>query len=90
MTPAEQHAKLVREVDAANYRYYVLDDPILTDADFDALVGDLRKALDDNQVAPENRDELLKNNGHFVYRGYAQLARRFLFVTVFSPIHPIL
>ncbi len=27
--------------------------------DFDALVGDLRKALDANQVSPANRDELL-------------------------------
>ncbi len=31
----------------------------ITEADFDALVGDLRKALDDNKVAPADRDELL-------------------------------
>jgi hemoglobin len=31
----------------------------ITDADFDALVGDLRKALDENKVAPADRDELL-------------------------------
>jgi DNA ligase (NAD+) len=42
MNPAERHAKLVREIDAQSYRYYVLDDPILTDADFDRLLRELR------------------------------------------------
>ena len=42
MSPAERHAKLVREIDAHNYRYYVLDDPSVTDADFDKLLRDLR------------------------------------------------
>jgi DNA ligase (NAD+) len=42
MTPAERHAELVREIDAHNYRYYVLDDPTVSDADFDKLLRDLR------------------------------------------------
>ncbi len=42
MSPAERHAKLVREADAHNYRYYVLDDPVVTDADFDRLLRELR------------------------------------------------
>ncbi|HXX69574.1 MAG TPA: NAD-dependent DNA ligase LigA [Polyangiaceae bacterium] len=42
MTPAERHAELVREIDAHNYRYYVLDDAVLTDADFDRLLRELR------------------------------------------------
>src|SRR5260370_1387248 len=29
-TPAQAHAQLVREIDAHNYRYYALDDPIVT------------------------------------------------------------
>jgi fatty acid desaturase len=37
-----------------------------------------------------NRALLLKGNGHFVYRGYGELARRWLFVPVFSPVHPFL
>jgi DNA ligase (NAD+) len=41
-TAAERHAELVREIDAHNYRYYVLDDPIVTDADFDRLLRELR------------------------------------------------
>jgi len=32
----------------------------IDDADFDALVADLRKALDDNKAAAADRDELLK------------------------------
>jgi DNA ligase (NAD+) len=42
MTPAQRHAQLVREIDAHNYRYYVMDDPIVTDADFDRLLRELR------------------------------------------------
>ncbi len=42
MTPAQRHAALVHEIEASNYRYYVLDDPTLTDAEFDRLVRDLR------------------------------------------------
>jgi len=38
----------------------------------------------------DNRVELLENNAHFVYKGYGELARRYLFVPVFSPVHPIL
>ncbi len=42
VTPAERHAQLVREIDAHNYRYYVLDDPGVGDAEFDALLRELR------------------------------------------------
>ncbi|HEX3772746.1 MAG TPA: NAD-dependent DNA ligase LigA, partial [Polyangiaceae bacterium] len=42
MTPAQRHADLVREIDAHNYRYYVLDDSIVSDADFDELLRELR------------------------------------------------
>jgi DNA ligase (NAD+) len=46
MTPAERHAQLVREIDAHNYRYYVLDDPLVSDADFDRLLRELRTLED--------------------------------------------
>ena len=45
MKPSERHAALVREIEAHNYRYYVLDDPQVTDAQFDALLREL-KALE--------------------------------------------
>jgi len=38
----------------------------------------------------ENRAALLQSNGNFVYRGYAELASKYLFVPVFSPVHPFL
>lgn len=43
--PRAEHSRLVRELEAHEYRYYVLDDPVVTDADFDALMKKL-KALE--------------------------------------------
>jgi DNA ligase (NAD+) len=56
MTPAERHAQLVREIDAHNYRYYVLDDPIVSDADFDRLMRQLRALEDEHPglVTPDS------------------------------------
>jgi DNA ligase (NAD+) len=42
MTKAERRAEDLRDrVEEANYRYYVLDDPQITDAEFDALLREL-------------------------------------------------
>jgi len=38
----------------------------------------------------QNREALLSTNGHFVFRGYAQIARRYLLRPVFHPVHPLL
>lgn len=40
-SPAERHAKLVRDITAHEYRYYVLDDPVISDAEYDALYKQL-------------------------------------------------
>jgi fatty acid desaturase len=37
----------------------------------------------------ENREKLLKHNGHYVFRGYWQIARRWFLKPVFVPVHPI-
>ena len=42
MEPKARHAALAREIAAHDYRYYVLDDPSVTDAQFDALIRELR------------------------------------------------
>jgi len=42
MEPKARHAALAREIAAHDYRYYVLDDPNVTDAQFDALIRELR------------------------------------------------
>lgn len=52
-TPEDRHAQLVREIEAHDYRYYVLDDPIVSDADYDELYRKL--------VALENEHPELKN-----------------------------
>jgi fatty acid desaturase len=36
----------------------------------------------------ENRAQLLERNRHFVFPGYAHLARRFFLTPVFNPVHP--
>ena len=41
-TPKARHAALVQEIRAHNHRYYVLDAPSLSDADYDALYRELR------------------------------------------------
>jgi fatty acid desaturase len=38
----------------------------------------------------EHRREVLERNGHFVFAGYGELARKYLLVPVFSPVHPTL
>lgn len=37
----------------------------------------------------ENRAKLMKHNGNFVFRGYAEIARRWMFKPVFVPVHPV-
>ncbi|WP_433326979.1 NAD-dependent DNA ligase LigA [Spirillospora sp. CA-294931] len=38
---ARRHAELSERLDEANYRYYVLDDPTLADADYDRMMREL-------------------------------------------------
>lgn len=42
MTPRVRHDQLVRELLAHDYRYYVLDDAVVTDAQYDLLMRELR------------------------------------------------
>jgi DNA ligase (NAD+) len=41
-TPKQRHAELVTEIAAHDYRYHVLDDPVISDAEYDALYAELR------------------------------------------------
>jgi DNA ligase (NAD+) len=40
-TITQRHAELAREIRAHDYRYYVLDDPVLSDREYDALYREL-------------------------------------------------
>jgi DNA ligase (NAD+) len=42
----QRHAELSRQLDEANYRYYVLDSPTISDADYDQAMREIR-ALED-------------------------------------------
>jgi DNA ligase (NAD+) len=41
--PAERAAQLRTEIERHNYQYYVLDDPLISDAEFDALFRELQQ-----------------------------------------------
>jgi DNA ligase (NAD+) len=41
--PFERHRKLAEEIRAHDHRYYVLDDPLITDREYDALYAELRE-----------------------------------------------
>ncbi len=43
MTPKERMAELTRILDEANYNYYVLDEPTITDQEFDKYLRELEK-----------------------------------------------
>lgn len=53
---AQRHQKLVTELRTADYRYYVLDDPELTDRDYDALFTELKtlEAAHPELVTPDS------------------------------------
>jgi DNA ligase (NAD+) len=42
VSPAERAEELRKELEYHNHRYYVLDDPEISDADYDALLNELR------------------------------------------------
>jgi DNA ligase (NAD+) len=59
----ERHDALVREIRVHDYRYHVLDDPIISDRDYDALYAELKEL---EQVHPElaSEDSPTRRVGH--------------------------
>ncbi len=49
-SPAHRHAALCKEIAAHDYRYYVLDDPSISDFAYDALLRELREIEADHPV----------------------------------------
>ena len=46
--PSDRHAELKRTLNFHNHRYYVLDDPVITDHEYDALMRDLSTLEEQN------------------------------------------
>ncbi|MCL5997229.1 MAG: hypothetical protein M1546_14415, partial [Chloroflexi bacterium] len=42
-SPAERAVELRGEINEHSYRYHVLDDPVISDAEYDALMNKLRE-----------------------------------------------
>jgi DNA ligase (NAD+) len=75
MTPAQRHAQIAREIDAHNYRYYVLDDPIASDDEFDRLLRELR-ALEEEHPELVTRDSPTQRVGGEARTAVVQVRHR--------------
>jgi DNA ligase (NAD+) len=70
--PAERAAQLRAELNEHSYRYYVLDDPIISDAQYDALLSELREIESQlpDLVAPDSPTQRV---GGTVAEGFAKV-----------------
>ncbi|WP_203700507.1 NAD-dependent DNA ligase LigA [Asanoa iriomotensis] len=81
----ERHAVLAEEIDGHTYRYYVLDAPTISDADFDALMRSLI-ALEDEFPALRTPESPTQRVGGFTteFRAVEHLERLYSLDNVFS------
>jgi DNA ligase (NAD+) len=70
--PAERAAQLRAELNDHSYRYYVLDDPIISDAQYDALLSELREIESQHPdlVSPDSPTQRV---GGTVAEGFAKV-----------------
>jgi len=71
--PAERAAELRRLIERHNYRYYVLDDPELSDTTYDALYDEL-KALEDKHPELVTPDSPTQRVGAPPAKGFRKVA----------------
>jgi DNA ligase (NAD+) len=71
-TPAARAARLRAAIENANYRYYVLDDPDIPDADYDAQLREL-EALEDAHPELASPDSPTRKVGARASGGFAQV-----------------
>ena len=71
-SPAEHVQELRRRIDDANYRYFVLDDPVLPDIDYDRLLRELQSL---EAAHPEliTADSPTQRVGNVASSGFAQV-----------------
>jgi DNA ligase (NAD+) len=72
---AERHAELARQVEDHRFRYYVLDQPVVSDAEFDALLREL-EAIEEAHPALRTPDSPTQQVGVAVRTGFAPVEHR--------------
>jgi DNA ligase (NAD+) len=72
-TPQERHRALCAEIRAHDYRYYVLDDPSLSDRDYDRLFDEL-KALEAKHPELVHEDSPSQRVGYGPRQGVVKVA----------------
>ncbi len=83
----QRHAQLSTQLDDASYRYYVLDQPTLSDAEYDALVQELQ-ALESrfpDLVTPDSPTQKVAGGFSTLFEPVAHLERLLSLDNVFSP-----
>ena len=55
-TAARRVAELRDLINNHNYRYYVLDSPLIGDSEYDGLIRELRTLEDEQCVGPKTRE----------------------------------
>ncbi len=72
ITPAARAAELRRRIDDANHRYFVLDDPSIPDAEYDAMMRELQ-ALEAAHPALATADSPTRRVGAQAAREFAEV-----------------
>jgi DNA ligase (NAD+) len=81
-----RHAELAEQVAEHNHRYHVLDSPVISDAQYDALIRELRQ-LEENYPELRTPDSPTQQVGDVIAAGFApvrHLERLFSLDNVFS------
>lgn len=72
MPPAQRAAELRRQLEDANYRYHVLDDPAIPDAEYDRLLRELQ-ALEAEHPELQTADSPTRRVGAMASRAFAEV-----------------
>ncbi len=80
-------AQLRQEIERHNYRYYVLDDPSISDADYDRLMRELRQLEAEH---PEFEDDAspTRRVGGAVAEGFAPVVHEFAMLSLDNAFNP--
>jgi DNA ligase (NAD+) len=83
----QRHAELSTQLDDASYRYYVLDQPTLSDADYDALMRELQglEARFPELVTPDSPTQKVAGGFSTLFEPVAHIERLLSLDNVFSP-----